>query len=231
MTRGGARGGGAEPRWPGFFVSFEGIDGAGKSTQISALAVALRSTGQEVVAVREPGETALGELVRGFVLQHHLVTPLDAWAEALLFVAARAQLLREVVLPALDRGAVVLADRYADSTLAYQGGGRGLGIDVLRGLHRDACADVWPDLTVLLDLPVAAADHRRRAGELPFDRMERAPAEFHAAVHATFAALAAAEPQRIAVVDASGAAVLVSQRIWEVVSGRLAQLDEALTST
>ena len=228
--RGRGRGRSAVPRWPGFFVSFEGIDGAGKSTQIAALAVALRSTGQDVVAVREPGDTTLGELVRSFVLQHQQVAPLDSWAEALLFVAARAQLLREVVLPALERGAVVLADRYVDSTLAYQGGGRGLDIEALRRLHRDACGDVWPDLTVLLDLPPDAADNRRHAGELPFDRMERAPAEFHAAVHRTFTALAATEPQRIAVVDAGGAAVVVSHRVWEVVSARLAELDEAVPS-
>lgn len=230
MRRPGGAARAVAPRWPGFFVSFEGIDGAGKSTQIAALAVALRSAGHDVVTIREPGDTALGELVRGFVLQHQLVTPLDPWAEALLFVAARSQVLREVILPALDRGALVLADRYADSTLAYQGGGRGLPIDALRRIHHDACGDVWPDLTVLLDLPPDAADHRRHAGELPFDRMERSPADFHAAVHRSFAELAQAEPHRFAVVDAAGAAVLVSQRVWEVVSARLAELDEAVPS-
>ena len=215
-------------RWPGFFVSFEGVDGAGKSTQVSALAIALRADGHDVVTVREPGDTVLGELTRTFVLQHPLEAPLDPWAEALLFVAARAQLLREVVLPALERGAVVIADRYADSTLAYQGGGRGLSIDALRRLHREACDDVWPDLTVLLDLVPDSAESRRRAGELPFDRMERAPEEFHAAVHACFRSLADAEPDRFVTVDAGAPAVPVSQRVWEVVSARLGEPDEAV---
>jgi len=209
-------------RWPGLFISFEGLDGAGKSTQASALAVALRAEGHEVVTLREPGDTVLGELARAFVLQRQLVTPLDPWAEALLFVAARVQALHEVVLPALERGAVVIADRYADSTLAYQGGGRGLDLGALGRLHRDACDDVWPDLTILLDLPTEIAEGRRRASELPFDRMERAPEEFWTAVSDCFRALAAANPGRIVTVDASGPAVRISQRIWEAVAPRLA---------
>jgi dTMP kinase len=218
---------GARPsRWPGFFVSFEGVDGAGKSTQVSALAIALRAEGHDVVTVREPGDTVLGELTRAVVLQHPLETPLDPWAEALLFIAARAQLLREIVLPALDRGAVVLADRYADSTLAYQGGGRGLNIDALRRLHREACGDVWPDLTVLLDLAPDTAESRRRAAELPLDRMEHSPENFHAAVHACFRSLADAEPDRFVTVDAGPPAVPVSQRVWEVVTTRLGEADE-----
>ena len=209
-------------RWPGLFISFEGVDGAGKSTQASALAVALRAEGYELVTLREPGDTVLGELARAFVLQRQLVTPLAPWAEALLFVAARVQALREVVLPALDRGAVVIADRYVDSTLAYQGGGRGLDLDSLRRLHHDACDDVWPDLTILLDIPTELAEGRRRAAELPFDRMERAPEEFWVAVRDCFRSLASADPDRIVTVDGSAPAVRISQRIWEVVAARLA---------
>lgn len=210
--------------WPGFFISFEGVDGAGKSTQAAALATALRDDAHAVTTVREPGDTGLGELARAFVLQH-AETPLDPWAEALLFVAARAQLLREVVLPALQRGDIVISDRYVDSTLAYQGGGRGVDIEALRRLHRDACGDIWTDLTLLLDLPPPAAVSRRRASELPFDRMERAPEEFHQAVYATFRRLADVDPQRIVIVDATGPAVAVSHRVWQVVADRLSDAD------
>jgi dTMP kinase len=221
----GGDAGGLPPRgeWAGFFISFEGVDGAGKSTQVAALAAALRSDGHEVLTVREPGETALGELIRSLLLRP-APAHLDPWAEALLFVSARAQLLAETVLPALMRGGVVIADRYVDSTLAYQGGGRGLDPRSLRALHRAACGDVWPDLTLLLDLPPSAAESRRRAGQLPLDRMELSPEAFHAAVHRTFRELAEAEPERIVVVDAERPAVVVSQRIWAVAAERLAEV-------
>lgn len=208
--------------WPGFFVSFEGVDGSGKSTQMAAAAAALRKVAgvSDVVMVREPGDTALGELARAFLLQHQVVAPVDPWAEALVFMAARAQLLAEVVLPALRRGAVVLSDRFVDSTLAYQGGGRGLPEAVLRGIHRETCGDVWPDLTVLLDLPLDAARARRHAQELPLDRMEATPEQFQWAVRDTFLRLAREEPQRISVVDAGRAAVTVSEDVVSLVSSR-----------
>jgi dTMP kinase len=208
--------------WPGFFVSFEGIDGSGKSTQTASAAAALRKLPgvAELVMVREPGDTALGELARAFLLQHQVVTPIDPWAEALVFMAARAQLLQEVVLPALRRGAVVLADRFVDSTLAYQGGGRGLPESVLRGIHRETCADVWPDLTVLLDVPLEVARARRHAQELPLDRMEATPEQFQWAVRETFHRLAQTEPARISVVDAGRSAVAVSEDVVSLVSSR-----------
>jgi dTMP kinase len=206
----------------GFFVSFEGIDGSGKSTQMAAAAAAIRHAGvADVVMVREPGDTALGEIARGFLLQHQMVSPIDPWAEALVFIAARAQLLQEIVLPALRRGAVVLTDRYVDSTLAYQGGGRGLPESVLRGIHREACGDVWPDLTILLDVPLDVARARRHAQELPLDRMEATPEQFQFAVRDTFLRLARAEPQRIATVDAGRPAVSVSEDVVDLVTSRL----------
>lgn len=207
----------------GFFVSFEGVDGSGKSTQMAAAAASVRNLEgvSEVVTVREPGDTNLGEMARSFVLQHQPAVPIDPWAEALLFVAARAQLLREVVLPALDRGAVVLADRFVDSTLAYQGGGRALPEASLREIHRLSCGDIWPDLTILLDLPLEVAQARRHAQELPLDRMEATPEQFQFAVHDTFRRLAAAEPQRIAVVDAARSAVAVSADVVALVGARL----------
>jgi dTMP kinase len=215
----------ASSRWPGFFVSFEGVDGSGKSTQMAAAAAAIRNTAHvgDIVMVREPGDTALGELARAFLLQHQLVTPIDPWAEALVFMAARAQLLREVITPALERGAVVLTDRFVDSTLAYQGGGRGLPDSVLRAIHRETCADVWPDLTVLLDVPLDVARARRHAQELPLDRMEATPEQFQWAVHDAFRRIAEAEPSRVHVVDAGRSAVAVSEDVVAVVVSRLTE--------
>jgi dTMP kinase len=207
----------------GFFVSFEGIDGSGKSTQMAAAAAALRNLHgvDEVVTVREPGDTNLGELARGFLLQPQIGAPIDPWAEALVFMAARAQLLREVILPALDRGAVVLADRFVDSTLAYQGGGRGLPAEALRAVHRLSSDDVWPDLTILLDLPLDVARARRHAQELPLDRMEATPEQFQFAVHDAFHRLADAEPERIVVIDAARSAVAVAEDVVSLIGARL----------
>ena len=207
--------------WPGYFISLEGLDGAGKSTQVASLAGALRAETDDVVVVR-PADTGVGGTVRGFLLQHQVDVPVDPWAEALLFVAGRVQLLREVVMPALQRGAIVLADRYADSTLAYQGGGRGLDTDVLRTLHRVACGDVWPDMTLLLDLPLDVGVRRQREQELPIDRIEMAPEEFHRRVRDTFEQLAAAEPDRIVRIDATQPPTMVSRQINDVVQPRLA---------
>lgn len=208
--------------WPGFFVSFEGIDGSGKSTQMASAAASLRKAPgvSELVMVREPGDTALGELARAFLLQHQVVAPVDPWAEALVFIAARAQLLAEVVLPALRRGAVVLTDRFVDSTLAYQGGGRGLPDSVLRAIHREACGDVWPDLTVLLDLPIDQARSRRHAQELPLDRMEATPEQFQWAVRDAFLRIARSEPARVAVVDGARPAVTVADDVVGLVAAR-----------
>jgi dTMP kinase len=208
------------PRWAGFFISLEGIDGAGKSTQGAALAGELSRAGHDVVVLR-PNDTQLGDLLRGYLLQQHQV-PVDPWTEALLFTAGRVQLLRERILPALKTGAVVIADRYADSTIAYQGGGRGLPVAMLRRLHDEACAGIWPDLTFLLELPRRVAEARQRSQQLPLDRFETAADGFHLDVQAAFEALAAAEPGRIVRVDASRSPSVVSQDIGETVRLRLA---------
>jgi dTMP kinase len=207
-------------RGRGFFVSFEGLDGAGKSTQVAALGAALRADGYDVITVR-PNDTPLGEVVSGVVLQHQLSASLHPWSEALLFSAGRVQLLADVIIPALVRGTIVIADRYADSTLAYQGGGRGLDQDALLSLHRDCCADVWPDLTVYLDLDQNVAMHRQHAQQLPLDRIEGANDDFHARVHETFDRLAAEHPERIARVDANRPAVAVSHDVMRLVQERL----------
>jgi dTMP kinase len=207
--------------WPGFFISLEGIDGAGKSTQGAALAGELAHAGHTVVGIR-PSDTQLGDLVRGYLLQHHQVR-VDPWTEALLFTAGRVQLLRERILPALQAGAVVIADRYADSTLAYQGAGRGLPAGALRRLHAEACMDVWPDLTFLFELPRRVAEERQRSQQLPLDRFEAAADTFHLSVQEGFEALAAADPVRIVRVDAGRPPAVVLAELRDVAERRLAQ--------
>lgn len=204
----------------GYFISLEGLDGAGKSTQVAALAAWLRKQRLDVLTVR-PNGTLLGELLHSFVLQHQRGAALEAWSEALLFFAERVQLLHEVIMPALDRGAVVIADRYTDSTLAYQGGGRGVPLDALMQLHREACDDLWPDLTLYLRIPISVALARQHAQQLPLDRIEGAPQDFHAAVAATFEDIAEINPDRVVVIDATRAAVDVAQTIADTVATRL----------
>lgn len=204
----------------GFFISFEGLDGAGKSTQVASLGAALRADGYEVITVR-PNDTTLGDVIAGVVLQHEQSAPLLPWAEALLFNAGRVQLLAEVIGPALRDGAVVIADRYTDSTLAYQGGGRGIDLPALLQLHHDCCDDVWPDLTIYLDLPHELAARRQHAQQLPLDRIEGAPGDFHSRVHATFERLAAEQPRRVIRVDANRPAVAISNEVMRLVVDRL----------
>lgn len=216
--------------YPGFFLAFEGLDGAGKSTQVASLSAELSRRGFSVTTVR-PSDTNLGELVRGFILQHHIDTPVDPWSEVLMFVAGRVQLLREVIIPALERGDVVIADRYAHSTLAYQGGGRGLDIAELRRLHRFMCQDLWPDLTLYLDIPLETAKLRQRTQDLPIDRIESAPDSFHANVRATFEALASDPAEHMVRIDASQSASAISQDIAEAVMDALATRQDRVPSS
>ncbi len=179
------------------FVTFEGVDGSGKSTQARLLVEALRAEGRDVVATREPGGTELGERVRDLLLHGNGLTP---WAEATLFAAARAQLVEEVIRPALARGADVVCDRYLDSSLAYQGIGRELGVDRVLELNLVATGGLLPDRTFLLDLPVDEAA-RRRGGDS--DRLEAEGSEFAERVGIAYRELAAAFPRRIVRVDAT----------------------------
>lgn len=190
------------PPGRGVFITVEGPEGAGKTTQAERLRDALAATGAEVVLTREPGGTALGERVREVLLTVAAGAPHDPRADALLFNAARAQLVAEVIRPALERGAVVISTRFADSTLAYQGHGAGLPIDELRAIESIATGGLRPDRTILLDLPPTTGLGRKGAGELT--RFETAfGLEFHERVRAGFLALAAAEPERFVVVDAA----------------------------
>jgi dTMP kinase len=192
------------------FVSLEGIDGSGKSTQAQLLAERLRASGREVVLTREPGGTPLGEAIRGLLLHAGAVAP---WAEAALFAASRAQHVEEVIRPALERGAVVVCDRYVDSSVAYQGGARGLGLDEVLQLNLAAVGGLLPDVTLLLLVDPALAAARRR--EAP-DRIEREDATFHARIDQAYRSLAERFPERIVAVDGSRPATEVTEVIDDV---------------
>ena len=188
----------------GLFLSFEGGEASGKSVQAQRLAEWLTSQGRDVVSVREPGSTPVGERVRDIVL-HAQDIPLAPNAQALLYSTARAQLVRDVIRPALAGGKIVIVDRFYDSTLAYQGYGHGADLDQLREVTDFAVGDTRPDRTFLLDLPVEAAEGRaatRKPGRA-WDRFEAEASAFHERVRAGYLALARAEPGRIAVIAAN----------------------------
>jgi dTMP kinase len=184
------------------FISVEGPEGAGKSTVCDWLCHWLGEAGVRIVRTFEPGGTALGQRVRQIVLHDPTVHP-NAWSEALLMCAARAQLVREVIRPALEAGTTVVCDRYADSTLAYQSYGRGLPADSIRPILDFATGGLWPDVTILLDLdPVVGMARKQMRTDVP-DRIEREDWAFHARVRSGYHALAAADPRRWIVVEAS----------------------------
>jgi dTMP kinase len=190
------------------FVTFEGLDGSGKSTQAELLRVRLEADGVDVVSTREPGGTELGEGIRKVVLHGGHVGP---WAEALLYVAARAQLVDEVIRPALERGASVICDRYLDSSIAYQGAGRELGIERLLELNLAAVGGLLPDRTFLLELePSAVASRIRRH----FDRLEREGDDFRARTAAGYRELAERFPDRIVVLDATRPADELAEEVY-----------------
>jgi dTMP kinase len=186
----------------GRFITFEGIEGVGKSTQLERLQIALEADGHEVVATREPGGTPLAERIRELVL-HATEEPVPVAAELLLLFAARAVHTENRVRPALARGAWVLCDRYTDATYAYQGGGRGVADADIEPLARLAQRGLVPQLTILLDAPVATALERARARRGRADRIEAETVAFFERVRARYLALAAAAPGRIVVVDAT----------------------------
>ncbi|MDJ0318026.1 MULTISPECIES: dTMP kinase [Arthrobacter] len=186
---------------PGLFIAFEGGDGAGKSTQAALLTDVLSDAGREVRRTREPGGTPVGEKLRSLVLEHGQ-GEIDAKTEALIFAAARAAHAAQVIVPAVARGEIVISDRYADSSIAYQGAGRGLGTQAIVTLNEWATDGLWPDLTVLLDVTPADGRNRRTAGDATEDRMESEPDHFHATIRAAFLELASAHPQRYLVLPA-----------------------------
>ena len=206
---------------PGLFVAFEGGDGAGKSTQVGALCQALEAEGSSVVRTREPGGTPVGEKLRALVLEHGQ-GDIDPRTEALLFAASRAAHVRQVIRPALERGDVVVCDRYIDSSVAYQGAGRGLGTDSVLGINLWAVDGLQPDLTVLLDVDPAQGRSRRTAGDVPEDRMESEPDAFHERIRSAFLDAAERAPERYLVLPAGEPIEQLSRRILAAVRERLA---------
>jgi dTMP kinase len=197
------------------FITFEGLDGSGKTTQTELLAAHIRETGREVVTTREPGGTPLGEQIREVLLHSDEASP---WAEAALFAAARAELVERVIEPALERGAVVVCDRYLDSSLAYQGIARGLGVDRVLELNLPAIHGHLPDRTYLLLIdPEESA--RRVGGET--DRIERKDDDFRRRVDEAYRLLAQTFPQRIEPVDGTQPAESISRLIFGLIRHRL----------
>lgn len=208
---------------PGAFIVFEGPEGGGKSMQAAALADWLRTAGHEVVQCREPGGTPLGERIRDVLLgrEDYAILP---EAETLLLSAARAQLVRTVVEPALRLGAIVVCDRFAASTLAYQGGGAGLPADALCDIARFATGGLQPDLVILLDLPVEIGLRRRLEEAGSVNRIDLAGREFHERVRASFRAQAARDPTRWTVIDASRSVGDVARDVRAAVQRRIDEL-------
>ncbi|WP_240501187.1 dTMP kinase [Deinococcus sp. LM3] len=202
----------------GLFISFEGPEGAGKSTQLARLAARLQAHGRAHTVTREPGGTPLGLRVREVLLDPALI--IDPLPEFLLYSASRAQLVRHVLRPALERGEVVICDRYADSSLAYQGGGRGLNTALLEQITREATGGLTPHLTVLLDLdPAVGLERAARRGQP--DRLEQADLDFHRRVRQAFLTLAAADPPRFLTLDATQDQDTLAGLIWPAVQARL----------
>ncbi|MDA8216282.1 MAG: dTMP kinase [Dehalococcoidales bacterium] len=205
------------------FLTLEGPEGAGKSTQAEMLVKYLISTGRPAVLVREPGHTALGEALRDILLNRAAI-PVDARAEVLLFAAARAELVQEVIRPELARGEIVVCDRYSDSTLAYQSFGRGLDLDEVGEVVRFATGGLGPDLTFLLDLP--PEEGLRRGGKHPSDRFERETIDFHRRVREGYLTLARLSPRRWCIIDAR----LGRQEIAATIRGAVESLLKAQVS-
>jgi dTMP kinase len=189
---------------PAKFVTFEGIDGCGKSTLLAELAGWLEENAVPFLKTREPGGTRLGERIRGVLLDPSFET-MNEHAEVLLYSASRAQLVYEVLRPALSQGMWVLADRYIDATLAYQGFGRGLALEPLRQIQDWCTGGLWPDLTVLLDCDVGVASSRMKARKETEDRIEQEGRLFHQRVREGYLELARSAPERFLVVDANRA--------------------------
>lgn len=212
----------------GIFIAVEGIEGSGKSTQAERLARRLRAAGSNVVTTKEPGGTGLGDRVRAILLDPQ-EEGMDAITELLLYSASRRQNVVEIIKPALERGAIVLCDRFTDATLAYQGFGRLLELDRLRALNDFATDGIYPDLTLLFDLPESSGLERARARNAEQDlqsesRLEGEDVRFHRRVREGYLALATAEPERFGVIDANAGIDEVHERTIALLRARLPRL-------
>lgn len=204
-------------RTRGLFITLEGVEGSGKSTQIRHLAEVLSQAGYRVLQTREPGGTATAEAIRNILLtasSHEQTTPRT---EALLIFAARCQHVTHLIAPALQRGTVVLCDRFSDSTLAYQGFARGLDLEWLQAVNRVATNGLTPDLTLVLDLPISVGLARRRADHAQQNRLDRETERFHRKVRQGFLTLAAAAPARMKVINTNRPSQEVQNEITQIV--------------
>ncbi len=206
----------------GTLISFEGSEGSGKSTQITRLADRLQQAGREVVATREPGGTEIGEQIRNIIVHNSKGDEMCPETELLLFTAARAQVVREVIAPALKRGAIVLSDRFLDSSTVYQGIARNLAPGPVSEINRFAVGNVMPDLTIVIDVPteVSLQRVRQRASDLP-DRMERENINFYKKVREGYLLLAKEWPDRVVVLDGTQTPAALEKKIWTIVQKRL----------
>ena len=223
----------------GRFITFEGLDGCGKSTQLEKLAAVLRAQNLPVVVTREPGGTPTGDKIRQLLLDTN-TSSLAPLAELTLMFASRAQHIAEVIEPALAAGRIVLCDRFTDSTEAYQGGGRKLGHEPVLALHRILCGNLWPELTILMDSDVAkSVDRARRRNKIQGGRNNRTKSDenrfeqesraFFGRVRNAYLAIAAREPQRVVVVDARGTPDETHRQILQVVRRKLKLVKNAST--
>jgi len=206
----------------GKLISFEGSEGSGKSTQIARLAARLQAAGREVVPTREPGGTEIGEQIRNIIVHNSKGDEMCPETELLLFTAARAQVVREVIAPALTRGAVVLSDRFLDSSTVYQGIARNLAPGPVNDINRFAVGNVMPNLTIVIDVPteIGLQRVRQRASDLP-DRMERENIAFYHKVREGYLLLAKQWPERVVVLDGTLNLDALEEKIWSEVEPRL----------
>ena len=202
------------------FITFEGPDGGGKTTQLKLLAAALREEGREIVTTREPGGTEIGDQIRA-VIMNMKNKAMDPRTELLLFNASRAQLVEELIRPSLTAGKIILCDRYADSTMAYQGYGHGLDKDELRRLLNFATGGLKPDLTLLFDISAEAGLKRRLSNHDEWNRMDDYALQFHERVRGGFLELAAADPERWVVIDADRDPGVIHAEVLDIVKRKL----------
>ncbi len=207
------------------FITFEGLDSSGKSTQAKLLAEELKEEGKQVVFLREPGGTGISEKIRAILLDRDYLE-MDQLAELFLFSAARTQLVTEVIQPALSAGMIVLCDRFHDSTTAYQGYGRGLDLDAVKRINTVATKGLLPDVTFILDIPTSEIQRRRSRAKLDVDRMESSGLEFYEKVRKGYQAIARGEPKRCVLIDGSKPLQELREEIWSILSTKLSPTRE-----
>jgi dTMP kinase len=219
---------GVTTRRKGLFITFEGADGSGKSTQMRMLVERLRGLGSTVVENQEPGATAIGKQIRRILLDP-ANQEMASMTELLLMFASRAQAAAELIVPALERGDIVVSDRFTDSSLAYQGEARGLGFDTVKAIHRLAVGSLLPDLTICMTIDLetglerAHGRNRRLTTETPEARLDEQSLDFHRRVSEGYRRIAAEEPQRFRLVNGEGALAVVASRVWAEVSPLLSK--------